>query len=211
MIIAHPAPLAAGGTLDDWQFVVNLLVAVGTVGAVIVSLMLARRASRLRHAEHERDQLVSARQVVAVLRRSSRSDAEAPTSSRVRVVNSGPTTILDVQVKVALHTDHGAPDDAPSTAWRWVWERRDWLDFLEPGGREDLRGGLVPKSSDESDNHDNPVAHERPDSSVIPAWAKDQILLTVTWQDGHGMRWSRTNNQEPTPSGSVGGGAATIG
>ena len=37
-------PVATGGTLDDWNFAIDILVAAGTVGAVIVALWLGVHA-----------------------------------------------------------------------------------------------------------------------------------------------------------------------
>ena len=77
----------------DWAtLVVNIGIAAGTIGAVIVSLCLARRASLRDHLAKEAEREHMARQVNV-----------APEHRKVRVYNGSDEPITHVQVQI--HTD----------------------------------------------------------------------------------------------------------
>jgi hypothetical protein len=90
---------AAGGALDDAAFVVNIFIALGTVGAASVALWLGVRARGDAAKREEAAQRVSRRQVIAVYRPYQTPPATAP--SRVEVVNGSSEVINTVRVQIS--------------------------------------------------------------------------------------------------------------
>jgi hypothetical protein len=179
-------PTAIGGTLDDWNFAIEILVAAGTVGAVIVALWLGLHAE----GEKKRDRLEAARwnarQVISVIRAwiewEPRGGGVPGQGPGLEIVNGSKEVITDIRADVQMRP---LPSGLTGFTWEWTGSAGDRLAYLMPGQHDDLQG-------EPHDEHGRRV--ERLET------VRSSIVVMISWRDGHGTRWTRSDNSEPAIS-----------
>jgi hypothetical protein len=172
------AVIAAPGNLDYANLGMSGLVALGTIGAVIAALWLARRASREAERQRRDAQKFNARQVIAVMHQ------HAPDTGRwdpnligpgVELFNGSPEVITSIVLQVSAGPDYV-----------WTWARGNDT----PGVKIGYLAAKEPKFiSGNVDMRD-------PQQGMGYSFSFEEIpfQVTVTWDDGYGKRWARTNN-----------------
>ena len=177
--------VAVGGTLDDWNFGINILVAVGTIGAVIVALWLGVHAEGEKKRERLEVARWNARQVISVIRAWIDWEPRAGLAQHgpgLEIVNGSNEVITEVRADVRIR-----PLASGTTGFTWEWTGRagDRLAYLMPGQHDDLQG-------EPHDEHGRRV--ERLDA------VRSAMVVIISWQDGHGTHWTRYDNGEPSVS-----------
>lgn len=184
------AGLAEGGALADAGLVVNILIAVGTIGAASVALWLgvqARRASAA-HTREARQKLN--RQVICIY-----TPPQPGIGSSVEVVNASPEVVTRVVIQVRARAAAGQ-DPARPPAWQWrdqaLTSDFSTVSYLLPGTREVREGAFWPQSSTGDDPADG-----RTPVPVDPS----RVELELIWQDSYGDVWNkRTSSHEAFPT-----------
>ena len=181
-------PVATGGTLDDWNFAIDILVAAGTVGAVIVALWLGVHAEGDKKRERREAARWNARQVISVVRAWLDWEPRAGLPQHgpgLEIVNGSNEVITEVHAQVQIGP---LPNGRTGFTWEWTGSAGDRLAYLMPGEHDDLQG-------EPHDEHGRRV--ERLES------VRSAMVVMISWQDGHGTHWTRQDNGEPsvgTPS-----------
>jgi hypothetical protein len=168
--------VASGGALDDATFVVNVFIAIGTIGATSVALWLAwsARLASVREGWRRREQ--SARQVVGVLR-----VPDDRTQFDLDIVNGGSDVIVKVSAMVD-YLDHSALGSPHNYSWRRDSESA--IPFI-----------LGSDSATSTGQLSSYVAGETP--LVIPEDFIFQADLLLWWQDSGGAYWARRGLNDP--------------
>jgi len=173
---------AAGGALDDAAFVVNVFIALGTVGAASVALWLGLRArgDAARHAEDARR--TSRRQVIAVYRPRAALPGGQP--ARVEIVNGSSEVINTVRIQIGYHP--WASGNQPTA---WVSAGEGVVPYLLSGAMRAEEGDFRPTGPPDW----------QPDmtSTVRPDFPDSTLRIQLTWIDSRGMYWARNNSEEP--------------
>jgi hypothetical protein len=175
-------PVATGGTLDDWDFAIDILVAAGTVGAVIVALWLGVHAEGEKKRERREAARWNARQVISVIRPWIDWEARAGLPQHgpgLEIVNGSNEVITEVRAEVQIRP---LPNGLTGFTWEWTGSAGDRLAYLMPGEHDDLQG----------EPHDEQGLRVERLESVRSA-----MVVMISWQDGHGTHWTRHDNGEP--------------
>lgn len=176
--------LADGGALADATFVVNLAIAVGTIGAASVALWLGVRAANAERRRELDAQVRGRRQTFAVFL--PRVDGTVPTSG-VEVVNGSDEAISGIAVLATILPSAAQPD----AQWRMFGDAEEYpnVRYLLAGERRVVLGRFqsVTKAPDD------------PEFSIWPKRPND-ISVQISWLDTRGAGWTRVDLNEPFAS-----------
>jgi hypothetical protein len=176
-------PVAIGGTLDDWNFAIEVLVAVGTIGAVVVALWLGVHAEGEKKRERNEAARWNARQVISVVRAwvewEPRGGGIPGHGPGLEIVNGSNEVITEVRADVQIRP---LPNGMTGFTWHWIGSTGNRLAYLMPGQHDHLEG-------EPHDEHERRV--ERFET------IRSSMVVAISWQDGHGTHWTRHDNGEP--------------
>ncbi len=174
---------AAGGALDDAALVVNVFIALGTVGAASVALWLDLRARGDAARNTEDARRISRRQVIAVYRPRPAPPVDSP--ARVEVVNGSSEVINTVRVQVFFQPWASGANNTSAT---WVGSGEGFAPYLLSGSMHAEQGDFRPLD-----------LHSRVDmtSTVLTEFPHSTVRIQLTWIDSRGLYWARNNSEEP--------------
>lgn len=180
--------LADGGALADAGLVVDILIAVGTIGAALVALRLGVQAQRATGAQECAARMKLNRQVLCLYVRDN-----AGQRPGIQVVNASPEPVTHLLVQV---TALAPSDEMEGNVW-WEWDNKalngyPTMSYLLSGAVRELSGAFRPRLDPDAD----PVS--RRGSGAVDV---DGVSVSLTWQDAYGDVWQkRARNDEAFPT-----------
>lgn len=180
-------PYASGGALDDANFAIQVVVAIGTLGAATAAVWLGLRAEGEKKRQRRDAAHWNARQVISVIRPWVRSGDGPPSGGgpALEIVNGSTEAITNVRAEIAAEPRGADPaaELRDNIGWEWSRDVTPRADYLLPSQSEYLRGHGMR----------NGVRVHR------LKWIEDEVTFhtLIAWLDGHGTHWTRYYNGEP--------------
>lgn len=173
---------AGEGALETAALVVNIFIAIGTIGAAAVAGALGLRARSDSAARQREAQERAARQMITVFAWWMEIEG-TPGGPGVQVVNASAEAVTQLDVTIRLPN----LDDTRGTTWRWKPRTGGALPFLLAGQSQRLGGALW-----------KPDATAPHGGSVFvltkPEWHPQ---VTLRWIDTEGTIWERVDHHAP--------------
>jgi hypothetical protein len=182
-------PHAIGGVLDDWNFIVNIAVAVGTIAAAAAAVWLGLRASGEKQRDRRDAARWNARQIISALQAwvdwGDSGPFMAAKGPALEIVNGSTEAVTDVRAELTMEPlgDPPAHAAAEGITWQWRGHAGPRLDYLLPGQSDYLPGTPVNAKG------------ETPRLLLVRPFVTVRVM--ISWQDGHGTYWARYDNGEP--------------
>ncbi len=185
--------VALGGTLDQVSLAVQILVAIGTIGAVGVAMWLSHQETMRRDNEDREARTHAARQVSATHHRLILINATYP-SAAIEIANDSDEAIFNIRVEVKVL-------NRPNLKWVWTDLKFDGI-LGRLGGKSTylLAGGVV---AAESVLGAGDVARGGTIPDEVDIW--DDLFVFTAWHDSRSGVWQRNGrNQKITFLGDTG-------
>jgi hypothetical protein len=182
--------LADGGAIGDWTLAADWFVAVGTIGAVSLALVLAGSDRRATVRSQRDTRQRQTRQVVGVFIPGNPVEPR----ERVEAFNGSGEVISRVLFQVRLQRNETSAD-VQQGSFVWEWDDPDsnglpTIPYLAAGERVALTGSFWP--SDGSGHAD----HTRQSAPTD----QGKVTVSIAWQDSHGDVWFRLRDEPAFPT-----------